>query len=314
MNYFQITFNQLFIFAVYILIGVIAVQTKVVCKKDLQVISNVIIKITMPVMLFRNTLQGATREQFVHTMPFLVLACVMYLFLYIIFRGMAGFFRLKGNLAKVYRATSMFGNVGFIGIPVISALFPEKGMLYISLFTVVDQLLLWTLGVQLTLPGGEDNHFNLNIERMKKMINPSTIAIILAIVGVWFEITIPAGIDTALEKVGNITSPLALIYLGGLFCFTNIKDSIKQKEFYGTVFVKMLLFPLCFYRLAALFPGIDGEMCLAITVLSAMPSMSSIAMLAESQHSEGTYSACEVFFTTVCSIVTLPLLCLLISH
>ena len=314
MEYFQIILNQLFVFAIYILTGVIAVKIGVIRQRDLQVISSVIIKITMPIMLFRNTLHGATKEQFIHTMPFLVLAAAMFLCFYIIFLGMAKLFRLKGDIAKVYRATSMFGNVGFMGIPIISVLFPEKGMLYIALFTVVDQLLLWTLGVQLTLPAEENSNFMLNIERAKKMINPSTVAIILAIIGVCFGITIPGGIDTALEKTGNITSPLALIYLGGLFCFTNIKNSIKRKEFYGTVLVKMLLFPFCFYQLAGFFPGIDGEMRFAITVLSAMPSMSSVAMLAEAQNSEGKYSACEVFFTTVCCIVTLPLLCLIISN
>jgi len=51
-------------------------------------------------------------------------------------------------------ASSLFGNVGFIGIPIISSLFPQKGMLYIALFTIVDQLLLWTLGLSLTSKNG----------------------------------------------------------------------------------------------------------------------------------------------------------------
>lgn len=314
MEYFQIIFNQIFIFAIYIVTGMIAVKTAVICQKDLQIISNIIIKITMPIMLFRNTLHGATKEQFIHTMPFLVLAAVMFLCLYMIFLGMAKLFRLKGDMAKVYRATSMFGNVGFMGIPIIAALFPEEGMLYIALFTVVDQLLLWTLGVQLTMPGTGESSFAEKIQKAKKMLNPSTAAIILAMIGVVAGIILPSGIDTALEKVGNITSPLALIYLGGLFCFTNMKDSIKRKEFYGTVLVKMLLFPFCFYQIAGAFPGIDAHMRLAITVLSAMPSMSSVAMLAEAQNSEGSYSACEVFLTTLCCVVTLPVLCLIISQ
>lgn len=315
MEYFQIIFNQIFIFVIYILIGIIAVKTTVICQKDLQTISSVIIKVTMPIMLFRNTLYGATKEQFIQTMPFLVLTIVMYLCLYLIFFTMAEIFRLKGDMAKVYRATSMFGNVGFMGIPIITALFPKEGMLYIALFTVVDQLLLWTLGVQLTTPGiGGKSSLAKKIKKAKKMLNPSTVAIILAMIGVFSGIVLPTGIDTALEKVGNITSPLALIYLGGLFCFTNMKDSVRRKEFYGTVLIKMLLFPFCFYQISGFFWGIDDHMRFAITVLSAMPSMSSVAMLAEAQNSEGSYSACEVFLTTLCSVVTLPALCLIISH
>ena len=48
---------------------------------------------------------------------------------------------------------------------------------------------------------------------------------------------------------------------------------------------------------------------LAMTVLSALPTMTSIAMLAKSQKSEGEYSAGGIFVTTLCSIVTLPMVC-----
>lgn len=70
----------------------------------------------------------------------------------------------------------VFGNVGFMGIPIITSIYPEKGMLYISVFTVIDQLMLWTLGVKLTSPAEkESGKFN-----PRKLINPVTVAIILA--------------------------------------------------------------------------------------------------------------------------------------
>ena len=313
MEYFQIIFKQLLVFIVYVLIGVIAVWKKVIGEKDLKVISNIVIKITMPVMLFYNTLTGASREQFVYTIPILLLAAVMFFCLYLLGLGMAKGFQIDGDKAKVYRATTMFGNVGFMGIPIMVAMFPEKGMLYIALFTVVDQMLLWTLGTELTTPEKSVNKVHSRGERMKKMINPSTAAIILALIGIMLDWKLPSVMDTALEKTGNITSPLAMIYLGGLFCFTDIAGSVKQKEFYGAVLIKMLLFPICFYQLIGFLPGIRYEMRLAISVLSAMPSMSSVSMLAESQGSEGEYSAKEVFLTTLFSAITLPVVVFIVS-
>ena len=104
----------------------------------------------------------------------------------------------------------MFGNIGFMGIPIIAALFPEQGMLYIALFTVIDQLLLWTLGVNLTTPVDRENTMSV-ISRLMKMINPATIAIILSILGLFIGLHLPEPINAALTKAGLLTPPMALI-------------------------------------------------------------------------------------------------------
>lgn len=186
--------------------------------------------------------------------------------------------------------------------------------LYIALFTVVDQMVLWTVGVQLTLPEST-NEKKVGIDKafvrqtIGKMVNPATVAITLAVVGIFAGIQLPGELDIALGKVGGITSPLAMIYLGALFCYTDMKGSLKQLEFYGTVLVKMIVYPILFYWFMGLFPSVDSDIRLAMTMLSAMPTMTSIAMLAKSQKSEGEYSAGGIFVTTLCSIVTLPLVC-----
>lgn len=46
-------------------------------------------------------------------------------------------------------------------------------MLYVSVFTIVDQLAMWTVGVKLTSPSGKGKF------DPKKLINPATVAIAL---------------------------------------------------------------------------------------------------------------------------------------
>lgn len=318
MEYFHIVISQIVIFVIYALIGVAAVKTSILNEAGLDVISRLVIKITLPIMIFHNTITGADVEQFMSTMSVILLTAVMYGSMYAVSFGLKKLFRLEGNKGKVFHANTMFGNIGFMGIPIMAAFFPENGMLYIALFTVVDQLVLWTVGVQLTLP--EDSERNSRdvgekegqafwVQTIKKLVNPATVAITLAVIGIFLKIKLPYELDTALGKVGGITSPLAMIYIGALFCYTDIKGSLKQKEFYGTVLVKMLLYPIAFFAFMGLFPWINEDVRLAMTILSALPTMTSIAMLAKSQKSEGEYSAGGVFVTTLCSIVTLPVVC-----
>ena len=69
----------------------------------------------------------------------------------------------------------MFGNVGFMGIPIVTSIFPENGMVYISIYMIVDALVLWTVGAQLTSSDGKGTF------QLKKMVNPVTVAVALAV-------------------------------------------------------------------------------------------------------------------------------------
>lgn len=318
MEYFELVISQIIIFVIYAGVGVIAVKTGILQEKSLDVVSKLVIKITLPVMLFHNTITGVTAAEFLDTTSVMLWTVVMYITLFALSMFLKKLFRLKGDIGSVYQANTMFGNIGFMGIPVLLAFFPKYGMLYAVMFTVVDQLVLWTIGVSLTTPENkkmqtqsEDAPKKLSVimATIKKLINPATVAIILSVIGVFMGIELPVELDTALSKIGAITSPMAMIYIGALFCYTDMLGSLKKIEFYGTVIFKMILYPIAFYWFMGLFEGLNPEIRLAMTMLSAMPGMTSIAMLAKSQGSEGEYSAGGVFVTTLCSIVTLPLVC-----
>ncbi len=311
MSEFLIVVQQMVMFVVYLAVGIIAVKVKLFDQKSLNVLSKLIMKITLPIMIFMNTLNGATRQQFMETLPILVLTAIMYFTLYFLCLLMKKAFKLTGDTGSVYHACSMFGNIGFMGIPILAALFPEKGMLYIAMFTVVDQLVLWTVGIQLTTPEDSKQKMQLK-DTVLKMINPATVGIVLAVLGIFAGVHMPTLIDTSLTKIGAITTPLAMIYLGGLFCFTDIKYYIKRAEFFATAIVKMVAYPLAFFYVMSLF-SVPDDIKVAMAVLSGLPTMSSIAMFAKSQNSEGEYAVGSIFVTTLLSLVTLPLVCYVIG-
>lgn len=198
------------------------------------------------------------------------------------------------------------------GIPIVAALFPEHGLLYIALFTVVDQMFLWTVGVTLTAPEEQQKGMSF-AGKLKKMMNPATVGIVLAVIGIFLNIKLPAPLNSALTKTGAISTPLAMIYLGGIFCYTDIVKFLKKAEIYGTVILKMCLFPILFFYLLKLIPGITQDIAVTMSVLSALPTMTSVAMLAQIQKSADEYSAGMMFVTTLFSIVTLPMVCFFIG-
>lgn len=300
MSTFGIILEQLGLFVIYIIVGVILVKTTVLTKDTLETISRFVLKLALPVMIFANTVDGVVRETLFQSVSILGLTILFYLITFGAGRGLAFLFRIEGETEQVFRALSMFGNIGFMGIPIVTSLFPEKGMLYISVFTIIDQLVLWTVGVKLTTPSGEGKFDPW------KLVNPCTAAVILALALILAGVRLPFLLNTALQRIGATATPLAMIYLGGVFACIDIREYIRRKEFFGIVTGKMILLPLLFYLFLGVF-SISEEIRVTMSLLMAMPSMSSLVMMAKANGGDGDYAMGGIFVTTICSLVSIPI-------
>lgn len=293
MNTFWILMEQIELFIVYLVIGVILVRTGVLSDKGLDWIARVVMKLSLPTMIFVNVVSQVDRVALVKSLSIIGLAVTASTLLYGLGVVLTKLFHVEGDRAQIYRAMTMFGNVGFMGIPIITSIFPERGMLYVSVFTIVDQLAMWTVGVKLTSPSGKGKF------DPKKLINPATVAIALAILFVLTGLKLPGVLQTGFQNIGATATPLAMIYLGGVFACMDICKYVKQMELYGIVICKMLIFPVLFYLVLGFIP-VSEEIRM---------TMSSVVMLANSSGSDGEYSLGGVMLTTLCGIVTLPVVC-----
>ena len=336
MSTLSILINQLGMFVIYILAGIILILTKALNRENMEVVSRLVIKLALPVMIFTNTVNGVDKEMLFHSLSILGIAFFMYICLFGLSFLSGKLFRLQGDHQQLYSAMSAFGNIGFMGIPIVTSIFPERGMLYISVFTMIDQLMLWTVGVRLTSKAGErvekvseiqspcgqpasgrkriaagqseineisGKHSNFDF---RKLINPVTVAIVIALIFILTGIQLPGILNTAFSKIGVTATPLAMIYLGGVFACMDVKKYICKLDYYGIVAIKMLIFPVIFYLILGLLP-ISAEIRMTMTLTSAMPVMSSVVMMANAYGTDGDYAMGGILVTTVCSIVTLPM-------
>ena len=253
MTTFEILLQQIGLFVIYILAGVILVRTKVLNRETLEPISKFVIKMALPVMIFINIIDGVNKEILTGSWSILLIAAGFYAVMFLVSFGMTKFFHLSENCAGICQAMMLFGNIGFMAVPVISSVFPGNGILYVSVFMVFDQLMLWTLGVKLTTPPGSGGF------ELKKLINPATVAILIGMLLMLTGVRIPALLDTGLQKIGATASPLAMIYIGGIFAELPLKKYLKEFSLYGIVLVRMLLAPLLMFFVLGLFSGQCGD-------------------------------------------------------
>ena len=187
MEYFYRVLTQLEIFSVMILLGVFAVKTNAMNEKSLGDLSKMIMRLILPVMIFHKSINGATKADIMSSSSEVILSSfLMFGVLFMVGYLLKKTFSLTGNYGRVYQAAAMFGNVGFIGIPLILGILPERGMLYMALFFIVDQIVLWSIGYYMTLPEEKLAHASLK-SNIKNIMSPAMIGIVIAIIFILTE-------------------------------------------------------------------------------------------------------------------------------
>ena len=305
MQQFAVVSQQLFVFAVYVSIGVICVKCKIFNEGSLSALSKFIINVTMPTMIFCNLLSGPALGDLLGALPIFAIYLVSFIVLYMLSGLLVRCFNFEEKKANIYRALTTFSNAGFMGIPLILTLFKERGGVFMSLCMIVDQLMLWTLGVKLT-----SNAKILTAKSLKKFINPALISIFVSLLGIAFSVTLPRNLQVVLKPVGAMTPALSLIYIGGLFCYSDVKKYFKNVEFYAIILFKMIAFPLAIWLTLRGF-AISVDIVKTVVLLKALPTMTSIAIFAKNYDNFGEYAAAAVLITTAASLITVPLVSLL---
>lgn len=308
MEQFFIVLNQIGIFLILIIFGILAVKFGILDEHSLGSVSKLVMRMALPAYIFINTAEGATRQGLAESLLVIPLAIALYLMLFLLSLLLEKVFQLKGNRSHVFRAIVMFGNVGFMGIPLVVELYPDTALLYISLFTILDQGLFWTYGVSLTKPVSDQKE-KISLKNLKNLLSPALIAIVSATILVLLDIHLPKLLITTLSKLGASSMPLSLLYIGGMLSMTDVRKVLRCGELYAEIGLKMLVLPLVFFMVMKLL-NVPADMAGTMTFLTGLPAINMVAMLSKNNGSDGDYAVCAVMMTTIACLITLPLVSL----
>lgn len=306
MDSFMVILEQLVSFFLMMLIGYIAARKRITTREFLDRLASLIMKLLLPIMIFANMMNGTSRPQLAADLPAFFMALGIYGSLIVIFAVIAKILRLPKDRAQIFQAVFVFGNVGFIGLPLMLSVSPVHGGIYSALLSIVDQSLFWTYGLYLTTPTGKSAHFD-----WKNFINPAVCGIVLAIVLLLLDVHLPEILENGLLKIGSAATPMSLIYMGGLLCFCNWTPVLRQKELYIGIAVKMLIFPIVYFMVVSHLVS-NTDMTHTLSIVAGLPTMVAVAMFAQSTRKEGDYALGTVLATTVASLVTLSIVAYII--
>ncbi len=212
---------------------------------------------------------------------------------------------------RICVASSYLGNVGFMGIPVMKALFPSDDtiILYTVIFNIVFNAMTWTLAVY-AITGDKSK-----IKPVKILLNPPTIATVLALPFFFCNVSVPDNVLTTIGYLGDMTLPLSMVILGIRLADIKFTRLYTGAPVYGVALVKLVVSPLAalgVMLLVRLLIPIETTVIVALFIIFAMPSASSALNFAEMYGGDCDTAAKATLTNTLLCVLTIPILSLLI--
>ncbi|MFO8067957.1 MAG: AEC family transporter [Bacteroidales bacterium] len=313
----EIIINQILILGIVSVIGVIATKAGIISESLRDGIAKLVFNVTLPLNIFTSFTAMDISSTLLKNGAFvMIFAYIAFALLFFIGKMSAGMLKLEYQQSKIHKLHTVFGNHGFLGFPLLSALFPDgQGIFYASLVFIVSSSLLWTGGVYML-----NSSKNVSTrERLFQLFNPNTIAFIIGIFFMLLEIRLPSILQSSLGGLGKTTNYLAMIYIGALLANANIKNIVKNSSVFILSFNKLILVPFILIFLidfiTSLFSFELSHIAKSVVILQAgMPCMAIIVILAKKFKSDDKLATENVFISTVLSILTLPFVYFLIQY
>jgi len=212
----------------------------------------------------------------------------------------------KKSMVNTYVISVFFGNVGYLGFPILSSLIPNSEGL-VSMHVALYTLILFTFGIGV-LEFSVHKRLNPKI-LVDTLKNPLLLAVLFSIVILAFEIRLPFVVLKTVELLAGGATPIILISLG-IFLAREL-PKVEYKHVVGLVGLKLFVVPMIFL----LYFYLAGQSeVLAISVLEAgMPMAITPFILAELYPMEREIIAIGIVVSCLLSVFTLPLLMVLVG-
>ncbi len=218
------------------------------------------------------------------------------------------------NERKITEFAMIFGNIGFLGIPVLGSLFPENGEFVASFFVVSFNILLWVIGLGIIARKRDDIKLTVKKIFINKGTVPTLIGYIVFLIPALFpEFTVPVVVKSSVSYIASLCTPISMLIIGALLSTRSFKQIFGSGKAYYLCLFKLIIIPLFFcFTLKIL--GFSDFWVIFITAVSSMPAATSASMFAEIYDTAPGFSAQGVGTSTLFSVLTMPCMILLATE
>ncbi len=296
-----IVFIQVIIIFILMSVGFVLSKLKIIDEKGTGQMTEILLNVVTPCVLinayqreFDSSLVGGLLYAGLYSLLIHVVAILICTLMY-----------RRKETRKINIFASIYSNCGFMAIPLLSAAMGADGVFFGSAYLAVFTLLYWTHGVCVYSGSIKE------ISPKKIITNPGIIGTVIAIILFVCRITLPGVIRESVSYIAALNTPLAMIVMGAYLTRINFKKALKNISIYIVSAMRLIVIPVVAIAIAKVL-GFEGDFVKAVLISAACPTAAVAALLAVRYNLDAPYATEIVSVSTIFSVVTIPLILILL--
>ncbi|WP_459129303.1 AEC family transporter [Guggenheimella bovis] len=283
--------HAVLVFFLLIFVGFIAEKSGRIPSDFRKSASAFVVNIALPFFILQGMAFKFSKEMLVNSLWILGVSATLYIL------SMLGSRLYRGEASSAYRFGLVFSNCGFMGIPLVGALYGNEALFYASIMLISFNTSMWTYGVRLfSKPEGST---------LKSLLNPSLVCVVLGFTMFILDISWPPVLLELITLVGSTATPISMIVLGMMITDFRLSDVTTDPKPVIFSILRLVVIPLVMlFSLRAV--GFSGHLVNIPVILFAMPMAVNGAMFAEYYDVNAKEMATLVVVSTLLSMASIP--------
>lgn len=296
----KITAQQVGILYIIVLVGAICDKIGLFTEKTAKACTDLLFYIITPCVIVQSFLnQEFTKETGIKLLVAVGCGFLMH-FVAIILN--VPLYR-KGDREKndLFRYSSIYGNVGYMTLPLTEAILGTEGVFYCSAVVMAFNTVSFTHGVYVMNSNGG------KFDKKKLFFNPGVISVLIGLPLFLLKVDLPDIINQPISYISSMQTPIAMLIFGTFLAHTRFNDIFKYKKILLVSVMKLFVLPAAMVGIYYLL-GLSGTLLTALTISACAPTANNTVMFAAKYNKDTGLAAQIVAMVSFISVITMPLI------
>ncbi len=299
----KIAAQQVGILYLIVLVGVICDKVGFFTEKTAKACTDLLFYIITPGVIIKSFLtQEFTKETGISLLIAVGFGFVLHIVAIIL--NIPLFNKGDGEKNCIFKYSAIYGNVGYMTLPLTEAILGSEGVFYCSAVVMAFNVMAFTHGIYLMTKKSETTE-KINLKKL--LINPGVISIAIGLPLFLLNVNLPEVIYKPIDYIASTQTPVAMLIFGAFLAHTKLSDIFKHKKVFLVALMKLIALPavmVAIYKLV----GLSGTLLTALTISSCAPTANNTVMFAAKYNKDTSLAAQVIATVSFISIITMPVI------
>lgn len=268
--------------------------------------TRLVLNVSLPALMLSNLMSTFDRKALLAAISGVAIPFASMLISFGVAVAVSYLLRVPTGRKGTFQMMFFVSNTIFMGMPVNMALFGEQSVPFVLLYYIANTTMMWTLGIYLIQKDGGNRVGSLfSLQTIKGIFTPPLMGFLAAVVLILLDIKLPEFVMDTAKYLGNITTPLSLLFIGITFHSISLKDVRISKDLAAIMIGRFVVSPLVVIALCNL-TGATWIMKAVFTIQAAMPIATQASIASKAYDADYQYATVMVTVTTVASFIFIP--------